>query len=314
MVIQIFFITYKSRRFINPAVKKVRRERALQRSLFVLLCILTSSIFCAKPSMAQMTVKFKASKPYKSKDIMLRAKIFKPEGLGQFPAVILMHGCGGWQPAVKYALQAHAQYLVKHGFAVLSLDSFGPRQNSGGKVCESFKYLRQARTYRSYDAFDALRYLQAQDFINPDNIFLMGQSNGGSVAIKVAKANAPRNYGGARSGFRGVVAYYPWCGAFGGSKVSLGSPLLVFGGGQDDWVPPTACKRVRSKGAKLNVKIYPAAAHSFDLNIIKQRYNGKLVGYDKRATQDSRSKMMAFFKENLTLDLRTTQLSMLEQP
>lgn len=262
------------------------------------------------PAQAQSVVKFDATKDYTSNDIQLRGKLYRPKGAGPFPAVVLMHGCGGWQPAVTYSLQNHAEYLTRHGYVVLSLDSFGPRRNSGGKVCESYKALGDARNYRSYDAFDALKYLQSQSFVSPDNIFLMGQSNGGSVAINVAKASAPKKYGKTSQGFRGVVAYYPWCGTFGGNNVDLGAPLMVFGGAKDDWVPPTGCKKVRANGSDLEVKIYPNAAHSFDLEIMQQRYGGHLVGFDQHATQDSRTQMLAFFDQHLSADLKPTVVAM----
>jgi len=124
----------------------------------------------------------------------------------------------------------------------------------------------------------------------------MGQSNGGSVAINVAKSNK------AESDFRAVVAFYPWCGTFGSRKVDLTSPLLVLGGEKDDWVPPQACNKVVSNGEELRVTIYPDAAHSFDINILPQRYMGKLVGYDKHAFQAGRIAMLTFFTDHLTLD------------
>jgi dienelactone hydrolase len=249
---------------------------------------------------AQQAVTFPASEPFTSSEIALRAELYKPEGAGPYPAAVLMHGCGGWQPAVRHALRIHARYLVKNGFAVLSLDSFGPRKNSGGEVCKSFRLLREARDYRTHDAFDAMRYLQAQTFVDAANIFLMGQSNGGSVALIAANSASSKEYNRAGTPFRAIVAYYPWCGAFGSSRVSLASPLLVLGGGKDDWVPPQDCQRTRAVGADLEVTIYPEAAHSFDLDIMAQRYLGKLVGGDARATSDSRDKMLAFFNTHRT--------------
>lgn len=274
--------------------QRVSRCAVIITAIFTLFAM---SLFTT-PSVAQTTVKFEATKPFKGSQVTLRAKLFKPEGSGPFPAVILMHGCAGWLSSVTYALQTHANYLTKNGFAVLSIDSFGPRKMGGGKVCTSYKRLGDARKYRAFDAFDGLRYLQAQNFIQADNIFLMGQSNGGSVAINVAKANAAKKYNKSQSAFRGVVAYYPWCGAFGGNA-KLGSPLMVFGGQKDDWVPPTACTKIKAKGAPLQVKVYPNAVHSFDLDMMVQRYNGKLVGGDKAATTDSRKRMLAFFKKNI---------------
>lgn len=245
---------------------------------------------------ASEKVKFEASRAYTSDSVTLRADISKPEGDGPFPAVVLMHGCGGWQPAVRYTMNTYAEYLVKNGFVVLNLDSFGPRNNGGGKVCESVNSQTDALDYRTYDAYDALRYLQAQKFVAGGSVFLMGQSNGGSVAINVAKGDAPFGKKKMDTGFRGVVAYYPWCGSFGNSKVvKLAAPLLVFGGAQDDWVPAEECEGVRSTGAELQVIIYPGAAHSFDLDIVPQRYLGKLVGKNQYAAEDSRERMLSFF-------------------
>lgn len=241
-------------------------------------------------------VNFEASRAYTSARVTLRADISKPEGEGPFPAVVLMHGCGGWQPAVRYTMNAYADYLVKNGFVVLNLDSFGPRNNGGGKVCENVNSQTDALDYRTYDAYDALRYLQTQKFVANGSIFLMGQSNGGSVAINVAKGDAPFGKKDRDTGFRGVVAYYPWCGSLGNSKVvSLTAPLLVFGGAEDDWVPARECEGVQSTGAELQVVIYSGAAHSFDLDIVPQRYLGKLVGKNQYAAEDSRERMLSFF-------------------
>jgi dienelactone hydrolase len=244
-------------------------------------------------------VKFEASRGYTAQTVSLRAEIAKPEGDGPFPAVVLMHGCGGWQPAVRYTMQAYSEFLVNNGFVVLDLDSFGPRNLGGGKVCESVDRQVDALDYRTHDAEDALEFLQAQRFVEPRSVFLMGQSNGGSVAINVAKGDGPHGKRARSPGFRAVVAYYPWCGSFGYRKVvGLAAPLLVFAGAQDDWVPASECEGVRSTGAPLQVIVYPTAAHSFDLDILPQRYLGKLIGKDEHAAGDSRRRMLSFFVEH----------------
>lgn len=240
-------------------------------------------------------VRIPASKPFTASSLSLTADLVRPEGAGPFPAVVLMHGCGGLQSAVRHALGQHAAFLRDHGFVVLTLDSFGPRGNAGGAVCSSFDRLREARDYRTHDAFDALRFLQGKDFVDESRIFLVGQSNGGSVALNAAAAGAAKRYNRGARGFAGVVAYYPWCGTLGTTRLSLEAPLMVFGGGRDDWVPADDCGRFRATGAGLEVKIYPTAAHSFDLLAPEHRYLGKLVGYDRAATEDSRQRMLAFF-------------------
>jgi dienelactone hydrolase len=183
-------------------------------------------------------------------------------------------------------------YFLDRGYVVLNLDSFGTRGTSGGTVCESTSRLVSALDYRTHDAFDALRYMRTLPYVNSRNVFLMGQSNGGSVAINAAKMTG-------RDGFRAVAAYYPWCGSLGGSTVKLTSPLIIFSGGRDDWVPARQCRNKHAVGAALKVIEYANAAHSFDLQIPPQRYLGKLIGYDKPATENSRAHMLAFFNGTL---------------
>ena len=302
-------IALKIGKSVQVKIASMKVEGLKGHLLVTFFCSFSALAFPVKSVNAQTLVKFVASGSFESSEVLLRAKLYKPTGEGKFPAVVLMHGCGGWQPSVEYSLKSHAKYLVKQGYAVLNVDSFGPRHIVNGKTCGSYQLLREARKYRTSDAFDALHYLQAQSFVDPDNVFLMGQSNGGSVAIISSKESTERNYGAGAPGFRAIAAYYPWCGAFGGSRVTLGTPLIVFGGGQDDWVPPEGCERVRASGADYQVHIYPDAAHSFDLEIMKQRYYGNLVGYSKSATQDSRVKMMVFFNRHLTPERNRIRLS-----
>ena len=87
---------------------------------------------------------------------------------------------------------------------------------------------------------------------------------------------------------------------FGGSQVALASPLLIFAGGRDNWVPASECQGVHATGADLTLKVYPTAVHSFDLDILPQSYGGKLIGGDPQATADSRERMLAFFQQNLS--------------
>lgn len=284
------------------------------RHIFTISLVISISVLAANRAVAQEVVEFEATKPHAADQVLLKAELYKPDGADKrSPAVVLMHGCGGWQPAVRHGLQTHARYLRQRGFVVLNVDSFGPRQSTGGKVCASLQALYQARTYRTYDAFDALQYLRDQDFVDPDNIFLVGQSNGGSVAIRAAKATTPQKYNEDGTPFRGIVAYYPWCGEFGSSRVSLASPLLVLAGGKDDWVPARECQGIRANGAELQVKIYPEAAHSFDLDILTQRYQGKLVGGHPEAATDSRERMLTFFVDHLTGDLKQEYMAGLNQ-
>lgn len=272
---------------------------ALGAGVLVVLC----AVFAA-PAGAQDIVKFAATDPDVVAPVNLRAELFKPAGAGPFPAVVLMHGCSGWQPAAHYALETHAAFLEKHGFAVLDLDSFGPRHYSSDAMCASDARLQAALVYRAHDAFDALQYLRRLSFVDPRNIFLMGQSNGGSVAIEVAEASRVQRDNGGASGFRAIVAYYPWCGLLARTVAHLVSPLLVFSGGRDDWVSASECANSRTTGEPFQVRVYPEAVHSFDVDVMTERYMGHLIGYDPAAASDSEERMLDFFDAHLTGDLK----------
>ncbi|MEN8741300.1 MAG: dienelactone hydrolase family protein [Phaeobacter gallaeciensis] len=231
--------------------------------------------------------------------LALDARLHRPSRGGRAPAVVLMHGCGGWQPAVMQGLDSYANFLVRQGFVVLNLDSFGARGNGGGTVCKSLNRLSAARRYRTDDAYDAMRFLRAQKFVDSNSIFLIGQSNGGSVAMIAAMEKTRRRQVGQETGFRGVVALYPWCGATGSQRPTLSAPLLILGGALDDWVPPTGCQRMSARGDDLKVRIYANAAHSFDVPIPVHRYLGNLVGYSPSAARDARNEILQFFRAQM---------------
>jgi len=263
--------------------------KILQFKIFALFLI----VGLANTVTAAENVRFSASKPFVAKKLFLKAELYKPPAKGPHPSVILMHGCGGLGPDVYSSLRSHALFLLRRGFVVLIVDSFGPRHSGNGWVCKTFKRLRQARNYRISDALDAVNFLKTKQFVDKNNIFLMGQSNGGSVALLLAQQKKKTSI------FRAVAAYYPWCGALKGKSVKLNSPLIIFGGKKDDWVPPTQCSESTGENKILKTIVYPNAAHSFDLNIPVQRYLGKRVGRDRFATRDSRRRMYMFFKQNI---------------
>ena len=243
------------------------------------------------------TIRFSSDVLAKKYSTKLKGHLSKPEGEGPFPTVVLMHGCGGLSRFVKMGLNSHARFLNDHGFATVILDSFSSRGINGGGICSSNDALGAARYYRTFDAFNALVYLKQQTYVNHDNIFLVGQSNGGSVAVLVAGGGTSFNYPDDLK-YTAVVAYYPWCGMY---IDYLVSPLLVLSGAKDDWTPPDGCMNQRNtvEGEDLEVVVYPEAYHSFDLPISHQKFAGHTVGGHSPSTKDSRKRMLKFFKERM---------------
>jgi dienelactone hydrolase len=63
------------------------------------------------------------SKSASGDPLTLTGKLHKPQGDAPFPAMILMHGCGGITEKIE---DAWAKRLVSWGYVALELDSFGP--------------------------------------------------------------------------------------------------------------------------------------------------------------------------------------------
>jgi len=224
----------------------------------------------------------------------IRGELHMPSGDGPFPAVVLMHGCGGLSPAVKQGLDGHADALNDAGYAALILDSFGPRGVGDGSVCNNVDTLIRYRHKRRADAAGAYQFLATHSDIDTANIFLMGQSNGAGTAVLAAQPSFA-SATGTDAKFRAIAAFYPWCGAF--DSYTLTTPLLILTGSADDWTPPENCvKRVgKMTGAAFEVEIFDGATHSFDLPIERQTYAGHTVAGDPAATVSARARMIAFF-------------------
>ena len=236
-------------------------------------------------AIAAETLSFPSTSKYGGKPVTLTGE-FKKAG-DRKPLVILLHGCGGVDGAVRSSLRSHASTLGRAGFSTLILDSFNPRGISGGWVCNRDSRMASAQAYRQRDVSDAVDHFSTENLIDPGNIFVLGQSNGGSAASLIALQPI--------KGIRAAVSFYPWCGAV---PINPKIPLLVLSGEADDWTPPDQCKRFDKEGDKLTVVTYPDAVHSFDLDIAVQIYKGHKVGGNPKARSDAKKRMVSFFKSH----------------
>jgi dienelactone hydrolase len=229
-----------------------------------------------------------------------------PKGKGPFPVVILLHPCGGLDEVVLTTLQAHARELLNSGFATLILDSYGPRNLTGGKMCSNKVYRSDIRYgLRRDDAFNAMAALQRHANISKENIFLLGLSDGGSAAVLSAK-------GGPIAPFRAIASYYPDCGKLlAGVGYVYKSPTIVFVGEKDDWTPSAECIKSKNAGivtgAEFEVISYPNAQHGFDQPRPMRKVLGYTMAYDREATLDSRKRYLEFFTRNLTAELKAAR-------
>lgn len=206
-----------------------------------------------------------------------------PAGEGPFAAVIVMPGCSGNSPpAVAAGLRDHARRLTGNGLAAGIINVLG-----GRSICADGTALWTMELSAAQAAAAAAGKLAEDRRIDGGRIGFIGQSFGGSVALRIASRKSP---------FRSIVAYYPWC------RTGLGKlqvPVLIMTGGGDDWTPASRC---RSLGAQ--VVTYPGAVHSFDLKTLtRQTVRGiggnHPVGGDPDAAAASQQRYLAFFAQTL---------------
>lgn len=248
----------------------------MSRGAFVLLALLAMlSPFAS----AEERIKFSSldAELAGGKATTIAAWLYRPRGAGPHPAVVGLHGCGGLvvrggrnrgYPMPTFA--DWAERLSSAGYVVLLPDSYGPRGIA--EIC-SMKDRAHISRARSYDAYGALAWLQAQPFVVPDRIALLGWSHGGGAVVRSVEAKSearPANL--PRGGFRAGVAFYPGCPdpkrGKAGREWRSTAPLLMLIGEAEDWTPVEPCRNLAEAAAKrgedVTLKVYAGAYHAFD--------------------------------------------------
>jgi dienelactone hydrolase len=179
------------------------------------------------------------------------AEIWRPEGAGPFPAVVLLHGCGGAGDGER----DWAKRLVNWGYVGVILDSFRPRHLKS--ICG---HGRVSASVRSEDLLNLIAFLRTVPEIDRNRIGVIGFSAGASAAMIAAgadQAEAPA--------FQALVAYYPSC-RFPESHLVVDT--LILAGAADTLLSIDRCRKltVVTEGTPRPVPIetFPGAEHNFD--------------------------------------------------
>ena len=274
----------------------------------------------------------------------LPATLYRPEGPGPFPAIVIMHDCSGRGPKSSGAPKRWAERLAPEGYVILIPDSFTPRGFPAG-ICtvESAAAGTDLRSVqyapRAVDAYAALDYLRTLPEVDAAHVGIMGGSHGGATTLAVDSLTAASAAPGQdkQHGFAAAIALYPGCGArYGNWNVRretgdhgkvveyIGTyqpvaPLLILVGEKDDWTPADQCRvlaeRAQAAGFPVTIKIYPGAYHAFDgtspQRFIAERRNanapdgrGATTGGDPAAWKDAMQQVSAFFARYLKADAR----------
>jgi dienelactone hydrolase len=238
----------------------------------------------------------------------------KPEGIGPFPAVVVLHGCGGLYQRSGRTIardEAWSALLVSLGYVVLQVDSFTPR--GVREICSLKERPLRAERERPRDAYGALQYLQAQPFVRSDQVAILGWSHGGIAllwTIGVDSAARPK----LAHDFAAAVAFYPGCSTALRSRPGwrAAMPVLMLLAGKDDWTPAANCVALADKanaaGGMIETVVYPGAYHDFDAPNAKVRVRSDVattrtgtatVGTDPAARQDALRRVPTFLAAKL---------------
>jgi len=280
------------------------------------LSILAYWLLLAAPATATQYetewVAFPALKPFNGEPVELSALMFRPLGPGPFPAIVLLHGCGGFYSRQGYVTASYRYWLdllANNGYAALLVDSFNPRGHRS--ICDLQKRPILISRERVEDAYAARQWLAAQPFLDPGRIGLLGWSNGGSGTLYALRARR------AGHGFQAGIAFYPGCRALSQAKTPYRpyAPLLALSGEADDWTPAAHCvalaKIARANGATMAIATYPGAHHGFDRINLPVRYRpdvrnpnrpsgrGATTGGDPAAREDAVRRTLEFFALHL---------------
>ena len=220
-------------------------------------------------------------------DRPLSADLMVPSGPGPFPAVILLHGCGGIGPGI----WDWARRLNGWGYAALVLDSFSARDVT--TVCGPDKQRLVTPQDRAADVLSAALYLRTLSNIDGDRIAVLGQSHGGRTAAVITERRYQQLYPNL---LKASVDYYGGCGS---AQVHGTVPLLALAGEADNWGNPAMSCRALSDGLTsaqpFEVYTYPHVVHGFDNSETRsQQTLGHPQGYDATAAADSYARVHAF--------------------
>jgi len=234
--------------------------------------------------------------PYSS----LEMAIYKPDGAGPFPALVLVHTCGGLRPEI----QDWAKHALERGYVAFVIDSLGPRGVKS--VCIPPSPVNIWRGVK--DAFQALEHLQRFDFVDQSRVGLMGFSWGGMVGLLASSRSVAATFSSKR--FASVASFYPACyfstarGAVEFLRPDTDRPTLVLMGELDNETPPADClprlETLKGKGAPVSWHLYPKTTHCWDCasldNLTKTDFQGNRVTYryDSAVTRDSARRAFEF--------------------
>ena len=274
---------------VEGKIREIRRNTAMHKLLALVVALFMMCI-CG----CETGAKFQGYSIVNDKPIMLDGEIYRPEGSGPFPAVVLLHGCAGLNDLPRI----WAETLNDWGYVAFVVDSMGPR---GGATSCNARSGGPGYVERGMDAYYAKAHLNKLPYVIRDKIGIMGFSHGGGTTVTALDIDNFEDLpAGVATPFKVGVAYYPWC--FVDFK-AVDAPLMVLMGTADDWHSEQNCRNNMPKpGETQNEVVYKAfegAHHLFDWPGLDTTSMGHTVRYHPEAAAQAKKMTKAFLAKYL---------------
>lgn len=240
--------------------------------------------------------------------------VYKPEGNGPFPAIVLGTTCAG--------VGAHLTYWIQHGvqagYVMMVVDSLNQRGESN--ICGRRSRITFLEGVK--DALDALEHLGKLPYVDKNRVAYWGYSWGGGVAYLLASQNfaaVNRIQNPSRTRFAAIVGFYPVCyhPAWGTvpstsfMRPDTDRPILSLFAEEDHEEPVSECVRrledLRQKGAPVTWHVFPKTAHAWDQPAISGVFTkmpwmdaGGQFRYDAEVTEQSRLRAFDFLAKQFS--------------
>ncbi|MBL8519880.1 MAG: dienelactone hydrolase family protein [Betaproteobacteria bacterium] len=241
--------------------------------------------------------------------------IWKPAGAGPFPALVIVHSCGG----LKQQLGYWRSEAIKRGYVAFIIDAFSAR---GAANCRPSIPIPRTRGVK--DILDAAAHIKTFPFVDRNKVGMIGFSWGATTGLIAGSRAYAAEAAPGREPVAATVSLYPNCFAppFGGTqgneflRADHATPTLLLMGELDTETPPSEClsrlPALKARDAPVEWHVYKDATHCWDCaDQHNQHWSPPWAGgrtvqyrYDGKITEDSAARAFEFLNRRLGVSAR----------